>query len=82
MKLDNDGSLYWPVGRLDSIKNGIFNTTTGNTDWNELLFRKFAPSQTHNVSINGGNKTTHYYMSPVTIRWEVFIIRIFLKTIV
>ena len=63
MKLDNDGSLYWPVGRLDSIKNGIFNTTTGNTDWNELLFRKFAPSQTHNVSINGGNKTTHYYMS-------------------
>ena len=52
MKLDNDGSLYWPVGRLDSIKNGIFNTTTGNTDWNELLFRKFAPSQTHNVSIN------------------------------
>lgn len=63
MNLDNNNQLYWKPERLDSIKRGVLNSTTGNTDWNDLLFRSNAPSQTHNLSLNGGNKDTHYYMS-------------------
>lgn len=63
MKVDANGNLYWPEGVLDAVKNGTFNDVTGNTDWNSLLFHKFAPMQSHNISLNGGSKNTHYFMS-------------------
>lgn len=63
MNLDSNNQLYWKPERLDSLKRGNLNSSTGNTDWNSLLFHSSAPSQTHNLSLNGGNKDTHYYMS-------------------
>lgn len=63
MTLDMNNQLYWQPERLDSLKRGVLNSTTGNTDWNDLLFHSSAPSQTHNLSLSGGSKDTHYYMS-------------------
>ncbi|QKJ33045.1 TonB-dependent receptor [Mucilaginibacter mali] len=35
----------------------------GKTNWYDLLFRKWAPSQTHNLSISGGNDKLQGYLS-------------------
>ena len=63
MKVDAQGNLYWPEGVQDKLRAGTFNDVTGNTDWNSLLFHKYAPMMTHNVSISGGGRNTHYFMS-------------------
>ena len=63
MKQDANGNLYWPDGVLEQLQNGTFNDVTGNTDWNSLLFHKYAPMQSHSVSLNGGSENTHYFMS-------------------
>ena len=63
MKVDTQGNLYWPEGVQDKLRAGTFNDVTGNTDWNSLLFHKYAPMMTHNVSISGGGRNTHYFMS-------------------
>lgn len=63
MKVDANGNLYWPEGVLDAVKNGTFNDVTGNTDWNSLLFHKYAPMQSHDISLNGGSENTHYFLS-------------------
>lgn len=63
MKIDSNGDLYWPEGVKEALIAGTFNEVTGNTDWNSLLFHKFAPIQSHDISLNGGTGNTHYYMS-------------------
>lgn len=35
----------------------------GNTNWYSYLFRKWQPSQTHNLSISGGNQKLQAYLS-------------------
>ncbi|WP_217606919.1 TonB-dependent receptor [Chitinophaga sp. GbtcB8] len=42
---------------LDSIRNAPF------TDWQQLSFGRSAATQTHNVSVTGGNKTTTFNIS-------------------
>ena len=34
-----------------------------NTDWRKLVLRNFAPTQKHNITINGGNDINQYYVS-------------------
>ncbi|WP_181304654.1 TonB-dependent receptor [Rufibacter sp. XAAS-G3-1] len=34
-----------------------------NTNWSEELFRKYAPQQNHNLSLNGGSSDLSYYAS-------------------
>lgn len=63
MKVDAQGNLYWPAGVQDKLRAGTFNDVTGNTDWNSLLFHKYAPMMTHNISLSGGSQNTHYFMS-------------------
>ncbi|MDR2683618.1 MAG: TonB-dependent receptor [Dysgonamonadaceae bacterium] len=33
-----------------------------NTDWEELIMRKWSPQHQHNVAIEGGNETARYYV--------------------
>ncbi|WP_027137435.1 SusC/RagA family TonB-linked outer membrane protein [Gaetbulibacter saemankumensis] len=33
----------------------------GGTDWQDLIFRKNSPVQSHNLSLSGGNDKTNYY---------------------
>ncbi len=35
----------------------------GNTDWYSYLFRKWQPTQNHNISVSGGNKKLQGYLS-------------------
>lgn len=34
-----------------------------NTNWINEVYKNYAPQQNHNLSLNGGNKNTNYYMS-------------------
>ena len=63
MELNENGELYWPEGRLDSLNQGILRETVGNTDWYNLLFEDYAPSQTHDISMSGGSESTKYFLS-------------------
>ncbi len=64
MDMDGNGSLYWNRGRLDSIKQGIWNNPWyGKTDWNAMVLEDHAPSQIHDLSISGGGGATRYHLS-------------------
>jgi TonB-linked SusC/RagA family outer membrane protein len=41
----------------------FFNADSTNTDWQDLIYNKNAMSQTHNLSIDGGNDRTNYFFS-------------------
>ncbi|QZT36559.1 TonB-dependent receptor [Halosquirtibacter xylanolyticus] len=38
-------------------------TANANTDWYDEHFKSWVPSQTHNISISGGNGNTKFYLS-------------------
>jgi TonB-linked SusC/RagA family outer membrane protein len=40
-----------------------YDNTYGNIDWMQQYYREVAPSQEHNVSINGGNENWKFYFS-------------------
>jgi TonB-linked SusC/RagA family outer membrane protein len=63
MDLDENGDLYWDLARLDSLNKGILIKNLGVTDWSNMIMNKFAPSQTHDIAMSGGTKSTRYYMS-------------------
>ncbi|MCK0205859.1 TonB-dependent receptor plug domain-containing protein [Ornithobacterium rhinotracheale] len=44
-----------------------------NVDWYRQMYRKWAPSQEHNFSINGGNDKTTYYLSANYLGQEGFM---------
>lgn len=48
---------------INKIKNGDPNGNWGNTNWYDLLFKKAAITQQHNVSVNGGNQNMRYFLS-------------------
>ena len=48
---------------IEKIKNGDPNGYWGNTNWSDLLFKKIALTQHHNISVNGGNKDIRYFLS-------------------
>ncbi|MFN5334712.1 MAG: SusC/RagA family TonB-linked outer membrane protein [Bacteroidota bacterium] len=41
----------------------FFNADSTNTDWQDLIYNKNAMSQTHNLSVDGGNDRTNYFFS-------------------
>ncbi|MFT3948741.1 MAG: TonB-dependent receptor [Agriterribacter sp.] len=48
--------------QLDTIQNNWNPSLYPNTDWYGLTFREYAPQQSHNLSVSGGNKQTKYYI--------------------
>ena len=54
---------------INAYKNATDRTQYPNTDWLDLLFNP-APTQTHNLSFNGGSKTTKYDISMGYINQE------------
>lgn len=47
-----------------SLANGAFmNSENTDTDWQDVVFRPTAQSSTHNLSLDGGNDRTTYYLS-------------------
>lgn len=47
-----------------SLANGAFmNSENTSTDWQDVVFRPTAQSSTHNLSMDGGNDRTTYYLS-------------------
>lgn len=47
-----------------SLANGAFmNAENTDTDWQDVVFRPTAQSSTHNLSLDGGNDRTTYYLS-------------------
>lgn len=41
----------------------FMNSESTNTDWQDLIFNKNARSQTHNLSVDGGNDRSNYFLS-------------------
>jgi TonB-linked SusC/RagA family outer membrane protein len=47
-----------------SLANGAFmNSENTNTDWQDVVFRPSSQSSTHNLSLDGGNDRTNYFLS-------------------
>lgn len=58
---DNPTAGFFQLYTADQVKNWVkYNATDPNhypiTDWRGLMMRKFAPRQTHQVSVSGGNE--------------------------
>src|SRR5690606_32011840 len=49
--------------QIEIARNGSDPNYFANTDWIEEVYRKSAPQQNHNLSLNGGNDKTQYYAS-------------------
>jgi TonB-dependent starch-binding outer membrane protein SusC len=47
-----------------SLANGAFpNPDNSSTDWQDVVFRPSSQSSTHNLSLDGGNDRTNYFLS-------------------
>lgn len=57
-----DPSLLYPQDQIDLYRNSTDRVKYPNTDWLSLIF-KTAPTQTHNLTFNGGNDKTTYNVS-------------------
>lgn len=57
-----DPSLLYPQDQIDLYRNSTDRAKYPNTDWLSLIF-KTAPTQTHNLTFNGGNDKTTYNVS-------------------
>lgn len=55
----NGGSIVYKEEDFEAFRNGTRRTT----DWNDLVFSKYAPQTQHDISISGGNEKTTYYIS-------------------
>ncbi len=53
----------FPDAVVNKITNGDPDGIYGNTDWIKLMIKKSAPTQQHNLSLNGGNKDVKYFVS-------------------
>lgn len=74
---NNDGTFVFSDERLSRIKayyedpsaNPSWDVVNGNfewygfNDWEEELYRDFAPTQKHSLSVSGGNERTQFYTS-------------------
>ncbi len=50
--------------RAASLANGAFmNSENTNTDWQDVVFRPTSQASTHNLSLDGGNDRTTYFLS-------------------
>ncbi len=62
---NEDGSLKYPYGTIAN-SSGQWENWTGafaNTNWFDVFYKDWAASQEHNVSLNGGNEKTQWYIS-------------------
>jgi TonB-linked SusC/RagA family outer membrane protein len=59
----NGRTPLFTASDIDKIKNGDPDGHFGNTNWYDLLFKKTAITQQHNVSVNGGSKNIVYFLS-------------------
>jgi len=57
-----DPALLYPQDQIDLYRNSTDRLHYPNTDWLSLIF-KTAPTQTHNLTFNGGNDRTTYNVS-------------------
>jgi TonB-linked SusC/RagA family outer membrane protein len=57
-----DPTLLYPQDQIDLYRNSTDRVHYPNTDWLSLIF-KTAPTQTHNLTFNGGNDRTTYNVS-------------------
>ena len=55
----NGGSIIYGESDFEAFRNGTRRTT----DWNDLVFSKYAPQTQHDISMSGGNERTQYYIS-------------------
>lgn len=49
--------------QIEIARSGSDPNYYANTDWVDVIMKKSAPQQNHNVSINGGAKNLNYYLS-------------------
>jgi TonB-linked SusC/RagA family outer membrane protein len=48
---------------INKVTNGDSNGVFGNTDWVKLMLKSTAPTQHHNLTLNGGNESVKYFIS-------------------
>ncbi|MEJ7740495.1 MAG: TonB-dependent receptor [Chitinophagaceae bacterium] len=49
--------------QIEKARNGTDPNYFANTNWIKEIFKSSAPQQNHNVSVNGGNSKSGYYLS-------------------
>lgn len=69
MELQNEASVNanqsptYSQEQIDIARNGSDPNYFANTDWIDEVYKKSAPQQSHNLSINGGDNDLNYYAS-------------------
>lgn len=58
-----DGKLQYPTTAKDDGKWANWTGSYANTNWFDVFYKDWATSQEHNVSLNGGNEKTQWYVS-------------------
>lgn len=60
--IDEDGNPI-PVAEVGSGDKWNYDWTFGNVDWIREYYKKWSPSQEHNLSVSGGTGKSTYYIS-------------------
>jgi len=69
MELQNEASVNanqsptYTTEQIEIARSGSDPNYFANTDWIEEVYKKSAPQQSHNLSINGGSENLNYYAS-------------------
>jgi len=53
----------YTADQIEIARNGSDPNYYANTNWIDEIYKKSAPQQNHNISVNGGTKEINYYLS-------------------
>lgn len=62
-QLNTDRTPTFTQEEIDKARNGSDPNYFANTNWVKEIYKSQAPQQNHNVSVNGGNAKSGYYLS-------------------
>ncbi|HEX3006653.1 MAG TPA: TonB-dependent receptor, partial [Bacteroidales bacterium] len=72
-KLDPKDVVWSADGTGRNGSKWNYDWTNGNVDWLDEYYKKWSPSQEHNISISGGNEKLTYYLSGNYMSQDGFI---------